>query len=79
MKVDSAHQCVVSNAFFGCVACRTPGGCGGAPEGPCYKHVPGGEIARIPTFAAENDPAGSQSWVPCSASDQQGFAFPECE
>jgi hypothetical protein len=76
MKVDAQRRCTVSQSFFGCMAC--PQGCGGAPEGPCYRHVPTGQIARIPTYAAMNDPAGSQNWVSCTSQENAGFALPAC-
>lgn len=77
-RVDSARQCVLSPTFFGCVGCRSPEGCGGAPEGPCYRYVPGGQIVRIPVYAAENDPGGSNHWVRCTDEEDRLFTLPSC-
>lgn len=73
MQIDTGGQCVRA-VLVGCLSCPT--GCGGAPEGPCYKNTNDGRVARVPTYAVEK----RSDWVSCTpAEDAQFAALPRCQ
>jgi hypothetical protein len=49
--------------LVGCIACE--GGCGGAPEGPCYRNVNDSRLVRAPTYAIR----GRADWVRCTTEE----------
>ncbi|MBX3187781.1 MAG: hypothetical protein KF819_12230 [Labilithrix sp.] len=71
-QLDGANACVRA-VLLGCISC--PQGCGGAPEGPCYKNVDDGRVVRAPTYAVDGRP----DWVACTAAEEaQIGTAPRC-
>jgi hypothetical protein len=46
--------------LLGCISCEN--GCGGAPEGPCYRNTNDQRIVRAPQYAI----TGRPGWVACT-------------
>lgn len=72
-QIDDSRQCVRA-VLVGCLLC--PNGCGGAPEGPCYRNTTDGRIVRVPTYAVDEH---KSDWVRCTAAEEQPLlTLPRC-
>jgi hypothetical protein len=72
-QIDDPKHCVRA-VLVGCLLC--PNGCGGAPEGPCYRNISDGRIVRVPSYAVHEH---ESEWVRCTAAEEQPFAtLPPC-
>lgn len=71
-QLASAATCA-RPVLLGCITCEA--GCGGAPEGPCFRNVNDGRLVRAPTYAVQ----GRQEWVSCTTAEESQIATaPAC-
>jgi hypothetical protein len=73
-QLDAEKQCV-RQVLVGCISCAK--GCGGAPEGYCYRNTADGRIVEIGSYVLDNLPNPSE-WATCSQADSDRIKAAQC-